>query len=215
MRCDSLALALSRQPACVDETIVRAQYFIDQRTQTLYFYPPVPLEAWSEGPFITQHLYATDVSGSSHITLRGLGIHHSRGNGLLAINVTGVRVEDCEISGHGQHGVVMNGTDSGVHGSSVYSVGCSGVRVAGGVARTLTAGNMYVTSNRIADFSLVKRTYVPGIFWQGVGNNYSDNAVNNGEPPNPPTSVLDCRTCGARRESVGCRSTQLRPRGRQ
>ena len=108
--------------------MVRAQYFIDQRTQTLYFYPPVPLEAWAEGPFITQHLYATDVSGSSHITLRGLGIHHSRGNGLLAINVTGVRVEDCEISGHGQHGVVMNGTDSGVHGSSVYSVGCSGVQ---------------------------------------------------------------------------------------
>ena len=193
--------------------MVRAQYFIDQRTQTLYFYPPVPLEAWAEGPFITQHLYATDVSGSSHITLRGLGIHHSRGNGLLAINVTGVRVEDCEISGHGQHGVVMNGTDSGVHGSSVYSVGCSGVRVAGGVARTLTAGNMYVTSNRIEDFSLVKRTYVPGIFWQGVGNNYSDNAVHNGEPP--ANFGLGLQNVRSRRESVGCRPAQLRSRGWQ
>ena len=28
--------------------------------------------------------------------------------------------------------------------------------------------------------SLWKRTYVPGIFWQGVGNNYSYNTVTNG-----------------------------------
>ena len=40
-------------------------------------------------------------TGASHITLRGLGIHHSRGNGLVAANVDGVRVENCEISGHG------------------------------------------------------------------------------------------------------------------
>jgi hypothetical protein len=120
------------------------------------------------------------VSGTSHITLRGLGIHHSRGNGLLALGVDSVRVEECEISGHGQHGVVMNGTDSGVTSSSVYSVGCSGVRVAGGVPRTLTPGNMYVTQNHIANFSLWKRTYQPGIFWQGVANNYSYNSVHNG-----------------------------------
>ena len=80
----------------------------------------------------------------------------------MATNVTGVRVENCEISGHGyaldssrlspklvnkctiivklilrpwsrQHGVVMNGTESGVDSSRVYSVGCSGVRVSGRV----------------------------------------------------------------------------------
>ena len=32
-----------------------------------------------------------------------------------------------------QHGVVMNGTDSGIDSSRVYSVGCSGVRVSGKV----------------------------------------------------------------------------------
>ena len=82
------------------------QFFLDQATQTLYFYPPTPLAQWTEGPFITQELFAMNVSGTSHVTLRGLGIHHSRGNGLLAFNVTGVRIEDCEISGHGQHGAV-------------------------------------------------------------------------------------------------------------
>ena len=90
------------------------------------------------------------------------------------------QVEDCEISGHGQHGVIINGSDSGVDGSRVYSVGCSGVRVAGGTARTLAPGNMFATGNHIANFSLWKRTYVPGIFWQGVGNNFSFNTVHNG-----------------------------------
>ena len=79
----------------------------------------------------------------------------------MATNVTGVRVENCEISGHGyvpdsstlqtlvnkcliivklilrswnrQHGVVMHGTESGIDSSRVYSVGCSGVRVSGTV----------------------------------------------------------------------------------
>lgn len=156
------------------------QYFIDEKSQTLYFFPPVPLESWTEGPYLTQQLVALNVSGASHITLRGLGVHHSRGNGLLAIDVTGVRVEDCEISGHGQHGLIMNGTNSAVDGSKVYSVGCSGVRVAGGVGRALIAGNMSVTANHISNFSLWKRTYEPGIFWQGVGNRYSFNTVENG-----------------------------------
>ena len=59
------------------------EFYIDQQTQTLYFFPPIPLSQWAEGggPFITQHMSATDVSGTSHITLRGLGIHYSRGNG--------------------------------------------------------------------------------------------------------------------------------------
>ena len=64
-------------------------------------------------------------------------------------------------TGHGQHGAVVKGRDSGIDGSRVYSVGCSGVRVAGGVPRTLEAGNMYVTNTEVSNFSLWKRTYVP------------------------------------------------------
>jgi hypothetical protein len=64
----------------------------------------------------------------------------------------------------------MIGTESGVDSSRVYSVGCSGVRVAGGDAHSLTPGRAYVTGNKIANFSLWKRTYMPGIFWNGAKN---------------------------------------------
>jgi hypothetical protein len=40
-----------------------SEYFIDEATHTLYFFPPVPLEQWTEGPYINQKLFATNVSG--------------------------------------------------------------------------------------------------------------------------------------------------------
>jgi hypothetical protein len=42
----------------------RTQYYIDQKAETLYFFPPIPLESWTSGPVITQHLFAADVSGT-------------------------------------------------------------------------------------------------------------------------------------------------------
>ena len=58
----------------------------------------------------------------------------------------------------------LNSLDhAGVDSSTVYSVGCSGVRVAGGEARSLTAGNSYATNNNISTVALVKRTYNPGM----------------------------------------------------
>ena len=39
---------------------------------------------------------------------------------------------------------------------------------------------MFVTNTAISNFSLWKRTYVPGLFWQGVGNTYSYNTIHNG-----------------------------------
>ena len=154
------------------------EYWIDEAKHTLYFYPPVPLEQWTEGVFISQNMTAANVT-ADHITLRNIGIRHSRGTGVVGMNVTGLRVENCDISGHGQHGVAIVGNKSGVDSSRVYSVGCSGVRVSGGVARTLTAGKSFVTANNISDFALHKRTYNPGVFWNGIGNNYSYNTVTN------------------------------------
>jgi hypothetical protein len=189
------------------------EYYIDEAAHKLYFYPPVPLASWTEGVYITQNMTAASID-ADHVTLKGLSIQASRGNGVEAINHTGVRIENCEISGHGtlagrtyctlahsfprtrpirsrgtgQHGVVVIGDNSGVADCNVYSVGCSGIRVSGGDARTLTHGHSYATGNSVRDMALHKRTYQPGIFWNGVGNNYSYNTVTN-SPHNCIASV--------------------------
>jgi hypothetical protein len=147
---------------------------------TLYFYPPIPLEQWDAAAghevVITSNLTAVHAS-ADHVVLKNLAIRHARGNGVLALNVTNVRVEGCSISGHGQHGVVIVGSHSGVEQSDIFSVGCSGVRVAGGDARSLTHGHSFARHNTITDFALHKRAYSPGVFWNGVGNDYSFNNV--------------------------------------
>jgi hypothetical protein len=123
---------------------------------------------------------AVSITGAHHVTLKNLAIRHSRGNGVEAIhNATFVRVEGCDVSGHGQHGIVIVGSDSGVASSHVHSVGCAGIRVIGGDALTLTPGRCYATDNTVSNMALWKRTYNPGIFWNGVGNTYSGNTVRN------------------------------------
>eukprot|EP01043_Picozoa_sp_COSAG02_P016262 COSAG02_NODE_712_length_18122_cov_6.792321_5_plen_296_part_00 len=46
------------------------EWFIDEATDTLYFFPPVPLDQWTEGPYITQNLFATNISGANPLLLR-------------------------------------------------------------------------------------------------------------------------------------------------
>jgi hypothetical protein len=137
------------------------EWWVDEVRGVLYFYPPIPLSEWSHdasnGVFLTQNLTAAHVR-ADHTVLRGLAIRHSRGNGLFALNVTGLRVEGCEISGHGQHGVVITGNESGIRDSTVRSVGCSGIRVSGGAPRSLIAGKSFVIGNTVQDVALVKRT---------------------------------------------------------
>ena len=100
------------------------EYYLDERRGTLYYYPPIPLSEWKEGegPHLTQALAAVEVA-ADHVTLSGLSIRYARGSGVLGNDVRGVRIEGCEISGHGQHGVVLLGNRSGVDSSSVSSVG--------------------------------------------------------------------------------------------
>ena len=171
----ALALCVRR---AASEFLCSQEYYID-KARTLFFLPPIPLEQWGErGVFITSSLTATHIT-ADHVTLRGLTIRHARGNGVLALNVSNVRVENCTVSAHGQHGVVIVGDGSGVTDSSVYSVGCSGVRVAGGDAHSLTPGRSFVKKNTIFDFALWKRTYSPGIYFGGIGNDYIANNISN------------------------------------
>eukprot|EP01052_Picozoa_sp_SAG31_P008541 SAG31_NODE_434_length_15737_cov_10.315450_1_plen_517_part_00 len=92
------------------------EYYLDESRGKLYFYPPTPLTEWEEGPHLTQALAAVHVR-ADYITLKGLSIRYARGSGVVGNGVTGVRVEDCEITGHGQHGVVLLGNQSGVDNS--------------------------------------------------------------------------------------------------
>ena len=61
--------------------------------------------------------------------------------------------------------------------SFVLGVGCMGVVATGGNASTLARGNVSVVGSRVTAPAQWKRSYMPGIYFGGVGNSYVSNVV--------------------------------------
>ena len=60
------------------------------------------------------------------MVMRGLTVTGAVHTGIEGSGVESVLIENCTIAGHGRHGVVLDGTDSGVKRSVIHSVGGSG-----------------------------------------------------------------------------------------
>jgi hypothetical protein len=171
--------AVESLPLRVD-LCAQGEYFVDDKTRLLYFFPPsdLPLSA-SNPPVLSKNLTALDLRGASHVTVSGLQILHARGSGVLATGVTGVVIQNCTIAAHALDGVTMVGTDSAVLDSNVHDCGSAGIRAHGGNATTLAPGNLQVLRNNITNVAQWKRTYSPGVHWGGVSNTFSHNTVHN------------------------------------
>ena len=153
------------------------EWYIEDESGLLYFIPPEgsgPPEHWAEGTVVVSfNDTAVSLVDVSNVELRGLTIRAATHTGIEGTGVTGVHVANCTISGHGRHGIDLEGTNSGVESSHVYSVGGSGMRITGGEAMTLTPGGMYAHDNHVHHIGLWKRTYQPALFWGGLSPSLS------------------------------------------
>ena len=134
----------------------------------------------SSGAFVSAQDNAIHIHGTSHVTLSNLVVSHSRLTGINATEVSELWIYGCVISNTGGNGVDLAGRNSGLIGSTVHDLGCAGVRAGGGNWTDLTRGNILVHGNNISNFSRWKRTYMPGLTWGGVGNNFTDNTISDG-----------------------------------
>ena len=160
------------------------EVYIDDPTGTLYLVPPAGAGPPSEWPanavYVSKNETGLSLVNVSHVEMHGLTIHAALHNGVEASGVDDVVLWNLTVAGHGRHGIVMDGFDSGVADSLVYSVGGSGVRVTGGETYTMTYGNMWAIKNHIHHVGLWKRTYQPNLFWGGVNNTYAGNLLEDG-----------------------------------
>ena len=125
----------------------------------------------------------------SYLTIQDLTISYSQITGIYTqggkdvdfnTNVSNINITNCNINNHGNNGIDINGKNLYVANNSVTDLGCKGISVVGGNYYILTPANNLVTNNQIINFSLWKRSYMPGLFWAGVGNIYSYNYISNG-----------------------------------
>jgi len=67
-----------------------------------------------------------------------------------------------------------------VFNNTAVEIGCKGFVINGGDTKTLARGDIVVEGNHIEAFSQWKRTYMPALSWNGVGNTYRHNTLRNG-----------------------------------
>jgi hypothetical protein len=157
------------------------EWYLDRATERLYWLPPAGVRVAQaeiilsvfDAPFI-------ELQDARHVILQGMTLQEGRSDG---IHVTGG--EECLVAGcmvrrmGGDAVVVQGGRHHGVFGGRLETLGCGGVRMAGGDRKTLEPGRHFVENCTVADISRLKRTYAPAVHLDGCGNRIAHNLFEN------------------------------------
>lgn len=139
------------------------EWCIDFKTQTLYLWPPAPLDKTQltisdlDAPLVR-------LQNASHILLRGLTFEGGLGNGVEMGGGENILLTGCTLRRMGRSGVVVKGgTRHGVRSCDLYELGEGGIYLSGGDRKTLTPAGHFAENNHIYSFGARKKTYAPGI----------------------------------------------------
>lgn len=159
-----------------EELDAPGEWYHDQATHTLYFYPPDG-EKFSGEVVVPTLRDIVRLHETSNVTLRGFVIEACDGNGVVVHQSEDCRIVGCEVRNTGDAGVVVHGgRDCGVVGCDIYEVGTHGVSLNGGDRDTLTPGAHYADNNYIHHTGVFYKQGV-GVAMGGVGNRASHNLI--------------------------------------
>lgn len=151
------------------------EWYLDRAAGVLYLWPPDGLD----GKVVQFPIFAAPfvkMTGTSHVTLRGLTFELGRAEGIVMHGGANNLLAGCTLRQLGTNGIIVDGgSGHGILGCDVLSVGAGGMRVAGGDPRTLTPGNHFIENCHVADFTRVDRVYAPAVHLDGVGNRIAHN----------------------------------------
>ncbi len=163
----------------LEELDAPGEWYLDQRTWTLYFWPPAPLQGKAIYAPTTQTILEIG-EGASNITFRNLVFECSEGTAislrqtshcLIAANI--IR----NVGGFDGSGVEVNGgLRNGVVGNDIFQTGRNGIIVSGGDRKTLTPAENYADNNYIHHVGVFNKQGA-GISLLGVGNRASHNLI--------------------------------------
>ena len=82
----------------------------------------------------------------------------------------GVSFFNCTFRNSGSDSAVLDGSAIRLDNCTIKTAGCAGVVLSGGDRNTLRRSENVISNSSIYHFSLRKRTYTPGLSWNGVGH---------------------------------------------
>lgn len=152
----------------VEELSRPGEWAVDFAKQTLFWWPPRGLEgahislADFDGPVVR-------LKGASHVTLRGLVIRGTLGNGIEITDGADCVVAGCTLACLGKNGIVVKGgLRHRIQSCDLHTLGHGGILLGGGDRATLTPCGHAADNNHIHHYALAKKIWSPGI---GVGAN--------------------------------------------
>jgi len=153
------------------------EWYLDRTAGILYMYPPSgDVIASAFLSLCTEPLIR--MKNASHVTLSGLALAVTRGDGVHIEEGEGVVIDRCAIGNLGGKAIVVNqGTRHTIQGCFIHDTGAHGIHVTGGDRRSLTPSGHAILNNEITRFSRLQKTYSPGVTVSGVGSRVAHNRI--------------------------------------
>ncbi|HTQ11440.1 MAG TPA: right-handed parallel beta-helix repeat-containing protein [Fimbriimonadaceae bacterium] len=172
----------------LEELDTPGEYWIDRVRLRAYFILPSIRMRFADGhpgPVISPQLEVSTlpeplitINDASKVTIRGLDLCISRGDGVWIRNCESTRLVDCHLYSLGGRGAeVDGGHDCGLETCDIYLTGEGGVALGGGDRKTLEPGRNFVDDCDIHHFERRSQTYRPAVLISGVGNRVSHCAM--------------------------------------
>ena len=163
-----------------EELDAPGEWFLDKRTWTLYFWPPLDAKTMAvEAPRVRDMIR---IDRAERITIQGFIIERCDANGVLVRNCTECRVAANTIRQVGgycaSHGGVniSGGHRNGAVGNDIYDTGADAIALNGGDYKTLAPAENYADNNYLHHLGAFKR-HAKGVIVSGVGNRVSHNLI--------------------------------------
>ncbi|TLD71257.1 right-handed parallel beta-helix repeat-containing protein [Phragmitibacter flavus] len=164
----------------LEELDAPGEWFLDKRTQTLYYWPEKPLGHGDEIRIPKLTHFVKIASGTQHITLRGLHLTGSNGTAIVVENAQNITIAGNNIHHSGNFtggGISLHGGKNNLAtGNHLSHLGASGISLGGGDRITLSPANNIADNNHIHHIGIFNKN-APGISLYGVGNKVTHNLI--------------------------------------
>lgn len=159
----------------IEELDSPGEYFIDNTSGSLYFWPPDRLHGSNivlstlKGPVIS-------IKDTSNIIFRGFVIEASLGNGIEITGGNNIYLQACDVRNIRQFGIkVTGGLAHRVEACDIHDTGMGGLVLSGGDRKKLTPSKHKAINNHIWNYSRLRHTDSYAIALKGVGNYVAHN----------------------------------------
>ena len=152
----------------LEELDFAGEYYIDNATKTLYYYPTDEFGSVNpELSIMKEALISTEKA--SNVKISGITFENTRGKGIVTSGGS-VSIDNCVLRNIGNNAVSLSSSNSEVVNSHIYSIGGPAITATAGNNEKLTSGNIRIANNEIHNFGRIFRTYQGAIHLAGCGN---------------------------------------------